>query len=133
MRGSDLKAHDSPAGETPLNPKRLSHNRHYMIRTHRRLRVDPDNSPTQRFQICLPFSISLPSAIGRMDSAIYLDHQHGFLNRKVGDVGSDRMLPPDRVSESPQLSEHLPRNIFGRISILTEFSSALNDGSPGHG
>ena len=68
-----------------------------------------------------------------MHAAINLDHQHGFLNRKIRNVGTDRVLPPDRISERPQLTERLPRDIFRHVSVLTEFSGTVNDGSLGHG
>jgi len=62
MRGTDLKAHDSFNGETPLYPKRLSHNCHHMIRAQRNLRVYPNNSPTQPLQVHFPLDISQPRA-----------------------------------------------------------------------
>jgi hypothetical protein len=46
MRGSDLKAKHSTDGETPLDPKRLRHNRHHMIRAHGRQRINPKHAPT---------------------------------------------------------------------------------------
>jgi len=73
-----------------------------VIPAQRNLRWHTDDTPPQGFNLLLTQNIASRHIGEVMDAAINFDNELARDDRKVDDVGADRMLAPDRKSEITQ-------------------------------
>jgi len=74
-----------------------------MIPAHRILRINAKDTPSEPFDLRLPSGIACQSLFAAMHRPVYLDHEPRSDNRKVNNISANRMLPPHRKPERPQL------------------------------